>query len=59
MYVIRRDKDDMFVSKPYSKKSYTNDILNAKIFNTMSEALYEKCDNEYIENVLDILKRDR
>ena len=56
MYVIVRSEGGNFVSKPGSKYSYTNNILGARIYQTVSEAERDKCGNEYVCSVYDIIK---
>ena len=55
MYIIIRSEDGKFVSKPGSRYSYTNNILGARIYQTVSEAERDKCGNEYIKELRNII----
>ena len=44
-YVIKRQEDGKYVSRPGSKSSYTNRLENARVF-TEDEVWREKCGNE-------------
>lgn len=48
-YFIKRKPDNVYVSKPGSRSSYTKNILNAKSYPTKYEAEKDLCpENEYI-----------
>lgn len=55
MYVIRRKKDGLYVTKPGSKSSYTTQLENARPYNTKEEAVEDLCvESEYVMDVKDI-----
>jgi len=55
MYVLKRIEDGKFVSKPGSKWSYTFDLKKARIFSSKENAERDKCGNEIVVSVHDIL----
>jgi hypothetical protein len=48
MYVIKRTADGMYVARPGSLRSYTNNRQEAHQFLTSQEAQRQACDNESI-----------
>lgn len=55
MYVIKRD-DGKYVAQAGSKNSYTSSLENARTFATKEQAEQDKCGNEYIVSVYDLLR---
>lgn len=59
MYVIQRSEDDKYVAPPGSVHSYTHDITKARIFSTRDKAEGDKCENERIVDVHNIIRPTR
>ena len=57
MYVLKRNEDGAYVSKPGSNHSYTTRLENAQIFNTKEQAEGSACGNEHAVPVDSILRR--
>lgn len=53
MYVIM--KGQLFVSISGSNASYTNDILKARKFKSKEDAERNKCGNETVKNIYNLL----
>lgn len=54
MFVIRRN-DGAFVARPGSKKSYTKSLLSARTFATREAALADKCGNESVYDLAELI----
>jgi hypothetical protein len=56
MYVIMRRYRE-YVARPGSLRSYTRSLEDARKFETREEAERNKCGDETVKNVSDILQR--
>ena len=56
MYVIKRKSDGAMLSKPGSEKSYTYNLLKARIFTNEQKAKDSCCSNEYVADVSNLLQ---
>lgn len=54
MYVIQRDQDGQFVSRPGSRNSYTDSLQAARKFGSRTEAENDCCGNEHVVAVKDL-----
>ena len=58
MYVIRRiDQGGGYVAKPGNGASYTLNVLKARTFSSEAEAVRDKCGNEVVERLDDVIAR--
>ena len=57
MYVLKRNEDGAYVSKPGSHNSYTTRLENAQVFDTKEKAEGNACGNEHAMSVDNILRR--
>lgn len=57
MYVIRRNEDGKYVRPGGYETSYTDRLQEAKQYPTRESAERDKCGNETVVNVRDILPR--
>lgn len=55
MFVLTRNEDGKYVSKPGSEKSYTPKLERARMFPTRRDAEQHACGNETIRDVADLL----
>lgn len=56
MYVIERtDQGGGWVSAPGSEHSYTHDLRKARVYRKLKEAMNDRCDNEVVRNLEDLL----
>lgn len=53
MYVIKRDNDGKYVSRPGSEHSYTPFLQRARTFQSRASALESACENECVQSVAD------
>lgn len=56
MYVIQNCDDAKFVARPGSQHSYTNRLQDARVFQTRDDAERERCGNETIVLVDNLLR---
>ena len=57
MYVLKRNGDVAYVSKPGNHNSYTTRLENAQVFDTKEQAEGSACGNEHAVSVNSILRR--
>lgn len=55
MFIILNEKGK-YVSRPGSQKSYTTKLENARIFSTKEAAESNKCSNERVVSLYDLMK---
>ena len=55
MYVIKRSGDGKYVNQSGCRSSYTYSLEHARKFPTKESAEAEKCGNEYVVSVYDLL----
>jgi hypothetical protein len=55
MYVIIRNSDKKFVARLGRTNSYTTKLVYARQFKTLNEAYYDKCGNETVVSLDDVL----
>jgi hypothetical protein len=54
-YVIVRNSDGAFVTRPGSKHSYSKYLQSARIFHSREEALANACENEQVVSLESLL----
>lgn len=59
MFVIQRNEDGKYACPPGQISSYTGLLQKARQFSTRESAEAEKCDNELVVPVSDILPKGR
>ena len=55
MYVIRRNEDGKYVSRPSSEHSYTRRLEDAQAFQSREIAEGNACENEHVMSISDML----
>ena len=56
MYVIRRNEDGAYVTKPGSEHSYTRKLESARTFPSRQAAEWHACGNEQVMTVEELVK---
>ena len=56
MYVIRRNEDGKYVTKPESKHTYTRRLEDARVFRSREAAEWHACGNEQVMTVEEMVK---
>ena len=59
MFVLVRNEDQKFVCPPGAEKSYTSDLVRARIYPTRETAEIDKCGNETVYPVTHFLQVER
>lgn len=57
IYVLRRDEDGAYVAPPGRRRSYTKALRQARTFNTRADAEGQRCGNERVVPVRELLQR--
>ncbi len=57
MYVIKRNSDGRYVAAPGSLHSYTKKLEDAQAFSTRGEANRNKCGNETVVPIENIMRK--